>query len=334
MKSLVTYDKSEKTITCENDKLIPEFCKKCIKDKSKKCQKFYNDLLEKDEEGLYQCPYKFKTYYVRNNIYTSLIIKNENYIKLKKTIESCGQKITEFHSYSDDEILYLISDFETLIIDNLTLRDCMHDLRNIGSFFNAMSQKITSDYNELYEKDDDIKALLSLYDLVNYRINILNGIKSSDNRRIRQKIHPLIRKLTIMLSYQARKKDIKFKISPVQECYVDLSQNIYLAMFILLENAVKHSISDSTININFKELKDYMEVSIENRGAKIEIDEKEKLTIRGYRGKNTSTKGTGVGLSLAKEIFEQHNCSFNIKVTDINKYESLFIVTIKFNYSK
>lgn len=334
MKSLVTYDKSKKTITCDNNNLIPEFCKKCIKDKSKKCQKFYNDLLEKDEEGLYQCPYKFQTYYVRNNIYTSLIIKNENYTKLKKTIESCGQKITEFHSYNIDEIYNLISDFETLIMDNLTLRDCMHDLRNIGSFFNAMSQKITSDYNDLYERDDDIKALLSLYDLVNYRINILNGIKPSDNRRIKQKMHPLIKKLTIMLSYQARKKDIKFEISPIQESYVELSQNIYLAMFILLENAVKHSISDSTININFCELNDYMEVSIENRGAKIEIDEKEKLAIRGYRGKNTSTKGTGVGLSLAKEIFDQHNCSFNIKVTDINKYESLFVVTIKFNYSK
>lgn len=334
MKSLVTYDKSKKTITCENDKLIPEFCKKCIKDKSKKCQKFYDDLLEKDEEGLYQCPYKFQTYYVRNNIYTSLIIKNENYAKLKKTIGSCGQKITEFHSYTVDEIYNLILDFESLIMDNLTLRDCMHDLRNIGSFFYAMSQKITTEYSDLYEKDDDIKALLSLYDLVNYRINILNGVKTSDNRRIKQKMHPLIKKLTIMLSYQARKKDIKFKVDSVQERYVDLSQNIYLAMFILLENAVKHSVSDSVIDINFNEMEDYMEVSIENRGAKIETDEIERLTVRGYRGKNTSTKGTGVGLSLAKEIFEQHNCLFNIKVTDINKYESLFFVTIRFNYSK
>ena len=105
-------------------------------------------------------------------------------------------------------------------------------------------------------------------------------------------------------------------------------------MFILLENAVKHSVSDSVIDINFNEMEDYMEVSIENRGAKIETDEIERLTVRGYRGKNTSTKGTGVGLSLAKEIFEQHNCLFNIKVTDINKYESLFFVTIRFNYSK
>lgn len=209
----------------------------------------------------------------------------------------------------------------------------MHDLRNIGSFFNAMSEKIKNKYVDLYESDDDVKALLSLYDLVNYRINILNGINSSDNRRFRQKMHPLIKKLTIMLSYQARKKDVTFSVDYIQEKYVDLSNNIYLAMFILLENSVKHSISNSCVNIRFNEHDDYLEVSIENIGAKIEADENDKIMIRGYRGKNTTTKGTGVGLSLAKEIFEQHDYPFDVSIMDINKCQSLFTVSIKFKYS-
>lgn len=101
-------------------------------------------------------------------------------------------------------------------------------------------------------------------------------------------------------------------------------------MFILLENAVKHSFSGNDINIGFEEDSDNLIVTIENIGAKIEKDEKDKLCIRGYRGKNTSTKGTGVGLSLAKEIFDKHNCEMNIKIVDINHYQSLFIVSIKF----
>lgn len=333
MRSIVTYDKSERTISCDNELLIPTFCKKCINDPTKKCKNFYDNLLEKGVEGFYQCPYKFWTYYIRNNIYTSLIIKDNNYSKLKKTIEDSGQKISDFPQYSKDELYNLISDFEFLIMDNVSLRDCMHDLTNIGSFFNAMSDEVQKKYPELVEGDDVVKALTSLYDLVNYRINILNGIKSADNRRIRQKMYPLIKKLIIMLSYQARKKDLKFKIEPNQEKYVELSNNIYLAMFILLENAVKHSISDNEINIYFDETDTCLEVTIENTGAKIEEDELEKLTIRGYRGKNTTTNGTGVGLSLAKEIFEQHNYPFKIKIVNKNQYQSLFIASIKFKYS-
>lgn len=334
MRSIVTYDKSEKTITCDNPELIPNFCKKCIADPNKKCKKFYNNLLENGQEGFYHCPYKFGTYFVRNNIYTSLIIKDENYSKLRRTLEIYNQKIANFPQYSKEEAYNLISDFEDLIMENVSLRDCMHDLRNIGSFFNAMSEEVKSKYPDLVQDDDVVKALTSLYDLVNYRINILNGIKTSDNRRIKQKMYPLIKKLTIMLSYQARKKDLKFSIDEKKEKYVDLSNNIYLAMFILLENSVKHSISDNTIDIHLNENNDYLEVTIENTSAIIEDDELEKLMIRGYRGKNTTTKGTGIGLALAKEIFEQHNYPFEIKAVNKNQYESLFTATIKFKYSE
>ena len=209
MKSFVTYDKSTNTIFCNDEKLIPIFCKKCIENKNKKCIKYYENLLENGVEGFHKCPYKFGTYLVKNNVYTSFIMKDESFIKLKSTLEKSGQKITDFPQYNKSSLDNLIEDFDTLITENITLRDCMHDLRNIGSFFNAMSEKIKNKYPELCEEDDVIKALTSLYDLVNYRINILNGIRTSDNRRIKQKMYPLIEKLTIMLSYQARKKDIK-----------------------------------------------------------------------------------------------------------------------------
>lgn len=334
MRSIVTYDKSEKNLYCDNPKLIPNFCKKCINDPSKKCKKFYDELLTKEQAGFYQCPYKFGTYYVRNNIYTSLIVKDDAYSKLKKTLKISGQKITDFPQYTRAELFDLIYDFDSLIMDNVSLRDCMHDLRNIGSFFNAMSEQVKNKYSDLVENDDVVKALTSLYDLVNYRINILNGTRNTDNKRIKQKMYPLIKKLTIMLSYQARKKDLRFIKDSTQEKYVDLSNNIYLAMFILLENAVKHSISNNEIKIDFEETDEFLEVIIKNTGAIIETDELDKLIIRGYRGKNTTTKGTGIGLSLAKEIFEQHNCPFEIKICTKNKLESLFVVSIKFKYSE
>ena len=331
MKSVVTYDKSKKELGCDNNELIPNFCKKCFYDKNKKCKDYYENLIKNNKDGIYVCPYKFKSYLNKGMIYTC-IITEENLSKIKSTFKYSNDDIKKFYIFKESQIINYLMDIEDLRFYNVLLRDCMHDLRNIGGFFNAMSERIASQSPDFINNSDDVKAMLSLYDLVNYRINILNGIRSSDNRRVRQKIHPLIKKLTIMLSYQARKKDLRFKIDKIQEKYVDLSNNIYLAMFILLENAVKHSFSDETINILFDEKDNKLKVTIENTGAVIDDDEHEKIFIRGYRGKNTSTKGSGMGLSLAKEIFEAHkNCDFTVKITKISKEKCLFDAIINFD---
>ena len=328
MRNIVIYDKASKTLHCENKEIIPQFCLNCIEKRQNKCLEFYEKLIKSNKEGLFICPYKFAVYFKNNTIYTSIILKNKDLNKIKDKIEKSGQKINNFHLYSEDEIINYLNDFEDIKMENIILRDCMHDLRNIGGFFYSMKEEVKLSNPEIIEKDN-IKALLSLYDLVNYRINILNGVRTLDNRRIRQKMHPIIKKITTMLSYQARKKDIVFIVDSVQNKYVDLSNNMYLAIFILLENAVKHSFSNSYIKISFKEENDYILTSIENIGALIYDNEKDEILKRGYRGKNTKTKGSGIGLSLAKEILDQHNCDFSIVITKINSYQSKFVANIK-----
>ena len=50
---------------------------------------------------------------------------------------------------------------------------------------------------------------------------------------------------------------------------------------------------------------------------------------RGYRGKNTITKGTGLGLEMAKRIFEENDCVLKIDVIDSGKYSD-FVVSVEF----
>ena len=217
MRNIVIYDKASKTLHCENKEIIPQFCLNCIEKRQNK-------------EGLFIRPYKFAVYFKNNTIYTSIILKNKDLNKIKDKIEKSGQKINNFHLYSEDEIINYLNDFEDIKMENIILRDCMHDLRNIGGFFYSMKEEVKLSNPEIIEKDN-IKALLSLYDLVNYRINILNGVRTLDNRRIRQKMHPIIKKITTMLSYQARKKDIVFIVDSVQNKYVDLSNNMYQQLY-------------------------------------------------------------------------------------------------------
>ncbi len=330
MKSFIQFDKSSNTLTNESKREIPDFCLKCISDNTKKCQNFYKNILDNCSEGLYQCPYGFYSYFKKNNIYTSIILKDKDNSKLIKTLKMRNDKINNYDLYSEEQLIDIMEDIDDLYTKNIELRDCMHDLRNMGGYFNSMSETIELKHPELPEQDDDIKAMLALYDLINYRLNVYYGVNESDNKRIRGKLYPIIRKLQIMMKYQAKKKKINVKIDYEQENTVILSKNIYLVMFILMENAIKHSLHNCDINIDFEESNDKTIFKISNRSPLIEETEYEKIFERGYRGKNAVSKGTGIGLSMVKEILDKHGYVYRTDIVRINNNESSFSFIIEF----
>ena len=334
MKSIVKYNKDTKNLECDNEQNIPNFCSCYICDSTKKCQNFYRNLMLEKKEGLQICPYGFYTYYIRNTVYTCIIIEEE-LTKVKRNIESKGQKLNSFNKYKKQQFLDIITDIENVENMNIILSDCIHDLGNIGGYFNALTDTIKYDYSNLVESDDNIKALIFLYDMINYRLDVIEGIKNQNNQRILQKVHPQIRKLAILMRYQAKNKNVKLDYERIQENQVYMSRNIYLAMFLLMENAVKHALFDSTIYIDFKENENYTEVIISNNARRIEKEEIPKLTQRGCRGINTISKGSGLGLTLAKAILDDYGAEFKIDVVYINKAECIFKVSFKlYTYKK
>lgn len=329
MKNFVTYDKSQQNLKCETIENIPLYCQQCIVNANKKCQKYYKELFNRNEQGIYRCPYGFYSYYVRNNIYTSIINKDD-ISQVKNNIESKQQKLKMFNQYSLDHLKNIVQDYENLIFENIELRDCMHDLRNIGGYFNSMTESISLKHEDLIEADDDIKALVALYDLINYRLNVFYGINESDNKRIKAKLYPLFRKLKVMMRYQAKKKKINIRLDFEQENTLILSNNIYLAMFILLENAIKHSIYKSEIDIQFEETINQTIVIISNTSPLICEDEYSKIFERGYRGVNCISKGSGIGLSLVKQILDTHNYKYDLEIIPLNKSNCIFKMKIIF----
>lgn len=330
MKSFVRYDKSSNTLITESNRIVPDFCLKSIQDENKKCQNFYNKIISDCNEGMHKCPYGFYCYYKKNTIYTSIILKDKDNSKLNRTLKARNDKINNYDLYSEEQLKDIMEDIDNLYTKNIELRDCMHDLRNMGGYFNSMSETIEMKHPELIGQDDDIKAMLSLYDLINYRLNVYYGIREADNKRFKGKLYPILRKLQIMMKYQAKKKKVNVKIDFEQKNTVVLSKNIYLVMFILMENAIKHSLHNGDINIEFEETDDKTIFKMTNKSPLIETAEYEKLFERGYRGKNTVSKGTGIGLSMVKEILEKHEYNFKANIIRINNSESLFSFVIEF----
>lgn len=87
---------------------------------------------------------------------------------------------------------------------------------------------------------------------------------------------------------------------------------LQLAINNLLDNALKYSGKDNVVLIKvFQNIrKIFLQVIDEGRG--IDIREKGKIFDRYFRGVNTQTKGTGLGLYLTKEIVRQHHGSISV----------------------
>lgn len=135
--------------------------------------------------------------------------------------------------------------------------------------------------------------------------------------------------MKILLSYKAKNKDVKIIINP-NEDYIIGSNNLYIAMFILFDNAVKYSPANKDIEIYFETKdKNTTIVKISNYGPKILEDEKERLTERGYRGINSTVTGQGIRLSVFKEICNKSNYPYKIKTVPINQFQDMFVVSIE-----
>ena len=224
--------------------------------------------------------------------------------------------------------------------DKQLYEDVIHDLGNITNLLNSSREKVDKNFIEIdggiscahcIETKEDIKIVCALSELISYRLKILNESEEKNSLKSQVKLHRIFTKIVYMLTPSAKKKDVIFSVSSQQDNIYDLSRNVYLAIYIILENAVKYSIPEKYIRISFYE-DSYCKtiVEIENLCDKIEESEKNYLMKRGYRGKNASPTGSGIGMFKAQQIFNQNGIDIDIDIRQPNNLYSLFTVKLVF----
>lgn len=78
----------------------------------------------------------------------------------------------------------------------------------------------------------------------------------------------------------------------------------------LINNAIKYSDGGSQVEVNIKNIHHKMRIEVCDTGIGIPQNELKSIFKEFYRGSNTrdsGTRGSGVGLSLVKQIIKQHN---------------------------
>ena len=92
------------------------------------------------------------------------------------------------------------------------------------------------------------------------------------------------------------------------ECVIGDSDRLKQVLLNLVSNAVKYNRENGSVFINTRVDADELQIAVEDTGAGIDPQDIEHLFERFYRIPGSeSAEGTGLGLSVAKTIVEQHN---------------------------
>lgn len=79
------------------------------------------------------------------------------------------------------------------------------------------------------------------------------------------------------------------------------------ALMNLFKNSMEHSPSGSVISCDYSMNPLYAEIRIRDQGPGFQKQDLPRLFERFYRGKGNEKSGAGLGLSLARSIFELQN---------------------------
>lgn len=168
----------------------------------------------------------------------------------------------------------------------------------------AKTQKREKDFLNIMDKE--INRLNILID------NLLVLCKSNKNMyTYLQKVNTFktIKELIILYDSRLREKNICINIEYKSESYIMIDLNSFKQILInLVDNAIKYSVSNSTILITINQNKNNIEIFIEDKGIGIPKEDIAHIWDRFYRVdkvRSRETGGSGLGLAIVKELTEQ-----------------------------
>ncbi|MEE4165439.1 MAG: GAF domain-containing sensor histidine kinase, partial [Desulfocapsaceae bacterium] len=141
--------------------------------------------------------------------------------------------------------------------------------------------------------------------------DLFNFVSKSLPEKSRQPLYPLIRK-SVMAYYGAMKKNnISYTLDltgPDPEIEIDAEkiQQLFLHLF---KNSIEAMIHGGTLKITADHDQDYVSITISDSGNGAAVEDLSQVTDPFY---TTKTYGTGLGLTLVKQIVKQHNGELSI----------------------
>lgn len=129
-------------------------------------------------------------------------------------------------------------------------------------------------------------------------------------------IKPFIEALMSKFEKRFRDKGMSFELGIEDRTVVGDISKIEQVMINLLSNGIRYSPNGERIKVTSELQKDNLYVSIKNYGVVIDYEDLDKIWDRFYRAeksRNRSLGGSGLGLTIVKNILELHESDYGVK---------------------
>lgn len=183
----------------------------------------------------------------------------------------------------------------------------------------SLEMFLSGNYGEINEEQKDIlKKAYEKSDLLVHLIDdLLDAAKINEGiynlNRTSTSVEDVVRSVADYCQEEIKKKDIKFEFQKPDETLPKImldEKKIKVAIQNLFDNAIRYTPAGGNIKCYLKLTKKGLEFQIQDSGIGVPKDQQNKLFTRFFRGRNaikTKLEGSGLGLSITKNIIEAHN---------------------------
>lgn len=210
------------------------------------------------------------------------------------------------------------------------IEDASHELKTPLSVIIASVEALDNDYNKKWINNIKYESER----MNNLIINMLELAKSEHEEtfiKTNNNLSKIIELSILSMEVKAYEDNIKIRYDIENDINMLLDEiSIKELISILIDNAIKHSYKNSTINISLKSIGNNIILLVKNKGDNISSEDKEKIFERFYKvdkSRNRNNNRYGLGLAIAKNIVLNHNG--NISVESDN-----YITTFKIVFKK
>lgn len=256
------------------------------------------------------------------------------YDKQNKRIENLSQQVTDL--IRQNAALKKEVDSTREILNNT-----LHEIRRFSAQLSKFCERISRDT----QSDPGLNqaALSAFYTagMISSRLAYtdieLNPKAIESQTPLRSGIFKKFDKTKRILAEEAKNRNVTISLFGESRTEIDALPVFELLPFVILENAVKYSPQNQTIEIIFESFSGRQQVTVKSYGPDVEDDELPRLFEKGFRGALTKTMpGEGLGLFLAKRVCDFHGISIfaevrNRKNSFFNGIEySEFLIQVRF----
>jgi signal transduction histidine kinase len=193
-----------------------------------------------------------------------------------------------------------------------------HDLKTPVARIQGLAELVLRQGKLLPQQEEEMKEIISSTESLDKFISkILNLTKVESNeiklnKRSRD-INKVLEQCVQKLEFQARAKGIEVELALEPLFPIHLDAALIIQVFTnIIDNAIKYSPPGSRVRIESREVGDSVEIAVQDAGPGFDEEEKSQLFTKFFRGKSqreAQSKGSGLGLYLAKYFIELHNGS-------------------------